>query len=401
MRIRPQHSPPPFLNRRDQRRMLMMVLLLVAVVVSIRVTARPGFWWWMFPPSESQPAEDRTQQTPPPIDHSIVAESPLSPDEFRSAAGSNTVRSDSANRQTGNPRPTAGAVETEPQRDNPAPSRPEPPPLSEDGPAPGSPQSAIGQAAPGASEFEPQDHAFVEISPDAVELPAQLFESVVDRRLRIHRDEAGAYFQILEHLQRLDPVRLADAARHDANYTVLMTEPDFVRGQPVTLRGSAKRVIPLEVGPNPFGIETLYDVWFFTPDSGNSPLHVRCLELPAGMPARPNMSPMVEIEVTGYFFRIEGYETADGVYTAPLLLARTVNWLKAPVAESSRRDVIPYVAGFAMILATLTGMLLVWFRLSDRRFARSAAARLTRPQEASFEDLDTVTPEEYLSQLPE
>lgn len=76
-----------------------------------------------------------------------------------------------------------------------------------------------------------------------------------------------------------------------------------------------------------FGVRSAYDAWISTRDSGNQLVHVVALSADPGLPLkeRAGKNPP-DVELTGYFFKREGYAAkgADGsgdLALAPLILA--------------------------------------------------------------------------------
>jgi hypothetical protein len=59
---------------------------------------------------------------------------------------------------------------------------------------------------------------------------------------------------------------------------------------------------------------------------------VYCLHLPEAFPT--GMELVEEAEVTGFFFKRWAYLAQDTFRTAPMLLARTIRWQKAPEAAA-------------------------------------------------------------------
>ena len=190
---------------------------------------------------------------------------------------------------------------------------------------------------------------------DANGWPAGLFDAVEDNTLALRAAERASYFAILDRLRSRPEA--ARTAGESVAFPVLMTEPNRYRGRLVRLDGVARRAVEIPAGPNEFGLEKLYDVWVFTPDSGLNPWHVVTTALPADLPRGEWFAEGTPVRVDGVFFKRQGYETGrHELHVAPLLLAATADRVVAspsPVAQSRRYA--PYVLGALGGLTVLAG----------------------------------------------
>lgn len=378
MRFGQRSTPPPFLNRRDQKRMIGMILLLGMVVLAIRMTAQPKFWWWMFPDQQQPEINQPSDQPAAAIDHSVPEQRRLRRDEF--IAGPSQPDDPSATDVA-----STGDQQTPPPGDG----------------STSAAQSPSGQTT-GNVDDEAQSTDWGE-APDLTSagIPSGRLGKVKDRSVGLRPQEAADYYYLLAKSARIDQQLLTDAALPAASYETLMTDPAEFRGQVVRLKGVARRIESVPAASNPFGVETIHDLWIFTRLSGDSPIHVQCTTLPEGIPRGRSLARDVPVEVTGYFFRIEGYESVGGVHTAPLILAGQPRWLRPQPSPVRQEDVRPYVLGFVGLIAGGV-VLLIWrFRASDRRLATSPIQPfLESPEKVSgLEDFETVDPAEQFASL--
>jgi hypothetical protein len=175
----------------------------------------------------------------------------------------------------------------------------------------------------------------------------------------------------------------------------MMASPAHYRGRLIQLRGEIKRVSPFPASENTHGIDDLYDVWFLTNQSGDKPLHARCTQMPPGLVAAVRRGEPVQARITGYFFRIEAYSAVGGVRTAPLILSRSLNWIRPPDETRSQRGLVPYVIGFVTIVSLASGLTLWMYKRSDKAFAHSELKRLSEPEApviGALQDLDITDP---------
>ena len=168
------------------------------------------------------------------------------------------------------------------------------------------------------------------------------------------RDEQAVSLRLLDILRRSDRDALRKASLGPVTYAQLFRQPSQYRGRIVAISGIVRRVNPIELFPNEFGIKQYYQAWLWPTDNPSSPMVVYCLELPDGFPT--GMELAEQAEVTGFFFKRWAYQAQDTLRTAPTLLARSLQWQKRPVMASERAHdwTIPLVFGGSILLALLT-----------------------------------------------
>ena len=167
----------------------------------------------------------------------------------------------------------------------------------------------------------------------------QLFKTIRDGT--IFRDqERESWFNLLKVLKETDQETLDKARPQPATYVQLFRQSDEYRGELVTVSGTVHRACPTGIARNDLGIKKYWQVWLQTRDNRFSPLVVYCLYLPEGFPTGMKVS--ADVKVTGFFFKRWMYSDANSeLRTAPVVVARTVNWAqdaepgstKNPIAE--------------------------------------------------------------------
>jgi len=170
-----------------------------------------------------------------------------------------------------------------------------------------------------------------------------LLSEIQDETLGLTDADRDAYFRILMLTQKLPDEELRLLARefredrHAASpkyrkqpkakfptFVDLFQHPADYRGRPVTLHGYFRRLISYSAGENTQGFETIYEGWLY-PDAGQgNPAVVIFTEKPDGLPIGGDITE--EVSVTGYFFKMYGYQAQDAPRKAPLLLANSVRW---------------------------------------------------------------------------
>jgi hypothetical protein len=235
-------------------------------------------------------------------------------------------------------------------------------------------------------------------------LNPRLLEPVRDNTLGLEYQDRPAYFYALWLARQLDPRVLAEqaaafrAARMQADpafakktpaefpiFVDIFQNPQEYRGRPVTLHGYFRKLVEYDAGPNDLDIGQLYEGWMYTDDSQGNPAVIVFTEKPEGLPLGGDITE--EVHVTGYFLKMYGYEAQDTARRAPLILARTVRWTPAQVANV-RQDVPVWLYG----LLTLLAIAAVWgvWRSSQRRAA--GLSRFHTPGR----NFDEFPPQEFL-----
>lgn len=208
-------------------------------------------------------------------------------------------------------------------------------------------------------------------------------------------EEIPGCVHLLGVLHKSSLAELRKASEGRVTYAQLFRQPEYYRGQLVTVAGIVRRVHRLELLDNQFGLTHYYQVWLFPYDSPGTPLVVYCIDIPKGFPT--GMTLEEEAEATGFFFKRWVYQAKDSsLRTTPTLLAKTLQWQKpaAPTTVPSTVEddrLIPGVIILALFLAVLTAWV-IYFRTRPQRlvlperlpdFAHKASP--TSPEEQQHE----------------
>lgn len=218
-----------------------------------------------------------------------------------------------------------------------------------------------------------------EASRDAAELPApadrdEYFPGVRKDYLSAVRDdtvfrddEIDAWFHLLALLDTTDERRLQNASIGRVSFLQLDQQAEWYRGRLVTIGGIVRSAKRLDAPENGFGIEQYYQLWVQPERSSPKLVVVYALNLPAGFPLGASLE--APCTTTGFFFKRWAYQSQEGVTTAPLILARTIDWQPPPVpppeAPEDEQMVLAFAA--ALVLAVLiVGYLVVRSRGAAR-----------------------------------
>ncbi|MCA9022475.1 MAG: hypothetical protein KDA74_20140 [Planctomycetaceae bacterium] len=343
MRFHNRSTTPSYFSRRDQIRLFRLVAALGVIFLAMLYASREENWYWLTGRPADDPARQQAKEPPREIDFSVKEEAPLRPDVFRS----------------------------EPKREIEA------------------PEKVIARLESG--EFD-------------VRVDPRLLNPVSDSNLGIRSDEANAMYYLLAKATAIPQNVLEQSAEPAPPFVVVMTESPQYRGKLMTVKGSLKRLQTLPVEENRYGVESLYEGWFFSKDSGTHPWRVLCTQLPPGIPTGNDLADMPDVQITGYYFKKYGYPSAAGkLQTAPLLIARQIRWFPtAKQTAPSSSGAVKYIVSLFLVISITLAFLIWRFMVSDQKFARSRTAKLMQRPDMSMDslkDIKTVDINDVLKQM--
>lgn len=143
------------------------------------------------------------------------------------------------------------------------------------------------------------------------------------------QEERDAWYGLFRELRNRDEASLREGAE-PVTYVQLDQQPAAYRGQLVTLAGAVRRVVERAEPVANSNIARYYQVWLQPNDQLDSLVVIYCLELPEGFRIGQQLDEPAR--VVGFFFKRWAYNSQDGIRTAPLLLARTLDWKPRPAA---------------------------------------------------------------------
>jgi hypothetical protein len=201
---------------------------------------------------------------------------------------------------------------------------------------------------------------------------------VEDDTLTLRKSDRVAYHAVLDRLRAADEREIESAADPSGTYPAVMTEPAHFRGRVVSLRGTARRILEIPASDaNSQESGRLYELWVFTPDSGDNPWRIVATDIPEGLP-RGLLDNGVPVRIAGVFFKRQGYETqAHALHVAPLLLAKTVHRVRPAGRRLAEFDPTPWLIGAGIALAALLTLAFIRFRKEDKAFEKTTLARFT------------------------
>ncbi len=221
--------------------------------------------------------------------------------------------------------------------------------------------------------------------------------SLISRGIRV--GESEAYYRVLDHARRVDPVTLRRAAERFLRSRQMMSKSAAIRslpvekfpvfvdlyenvrrpkvylGKPITLRGHLRKLVEMPAGENPHGIETLYEAWLFTSDSQQHPTVLVMTSVPEGLLEEvrrlkaANRPVLVNgVSGSGFFFKMYGYPAADAYRFAPLVLGGQLEW--SPLRTGNIDRSLPVLLAAGLFVFGLPIGWFVWKNRSEDRQKR-------------------------------
>jgi len=240
------------------------------------------------------------------------------------------------------------------------------------------------------------------------DVPPRLTREIRDDVIGVLSTEAEAWFGTLRLAEKIP--RGNQYQVPDGQFTLFMDSPQSCRGKPYVVRGQLRRLIkaPLPRSAETFGIRMAYDAWISTRDSGNQLIHIVALSADAALPRLANTGKDAPaVEVTGYFFKREGYAAkgtnGEGdLALTPLLLAGTIRHVPHRVVVTHADEMNPWLTWIGLGVCGAV-LFLVWqFQVSDKVFRGTRTHQLTSPPvRPSFEGVAPVTIQQMLSEMEE
>ena len=183
-------------------------------------------------------------------------------------------------------------------------------------------------------------------------------------------DERDAWFHLFELLGKTDPAELREASTGRVTFIQLFRQPNEYRGELVTIRGTVVQVHRLPAPDNDHDIDGYYQTWIRPADNRHYPIVAYLLELPDRFPTGTEIS--AEVEITGFFFKRWAYQAQDTLRSAPVVLARSIEWKERP-APVLEEEIGSTSIVLAIVGPALFAVLLAW--LAYRRTAGRGRSR--------------------------
>ena len=257
----------------------------------------------------------------------------------------------------------------------------------------------------GAAQMEAE---VVPSSSGIADVPSKLTRTIRDDVIGVLSSETDAWFGTLRLAEKIssDSKNLLP----EGQFALFMDSPQSCRGKAFTVRGRLRRLVraPLPPSAATFGVRFAYDAWISTRDSGNQLLHVVALSADPGLPVPDQTGKNgPDVELTGYFFKREGYAAkgAKGegdLALAPLVLSGRIHYLAPQTIVTRAEEMNPWLT-WVGVGVCFSVMVLVWqFQIADNVFRGTRTHQLTTPPvKPSFEGVDSFTVQQALREMQE
>jgi hypothetical protein len=238
------------------------------------------------------------------------------------------------------------------------------------------------------------------------DVPEKLTKLIRDDVIGVLSSETEAWFGTLRLAERIPSGPQYQIP--EGQFALFMDAPTSCRGKAFTIRGRLRRLLkaPLPASAETFGVRSAFDAWISTHDSGNELVHVVALSADAGLPLKEHTGKNPpDVELTGYFFKREGYAArgSDGrgdLALTPLILAGRIKYLPPREIFTRADEMNPWLTwiGIAVCCGVL---LLVWqFQVADNVFRGTRTHQLTAPPvRPSFEGVDSISVQQALQEM--
>lgn len=256
----------------------------------------------------------------------------------------------------------------------------------------------LAPARPAGAPFQAKDKP---VGAEDVDVDPFLLGTIRHRSMKVRDVESEAYYKVLEHSRKVKyalqkKVAADNVQRHAAHFREqpanarikfslfadVFTHPEEYTGELLTVTGYVRQNV--EHPRDPEDPLPTYEAWLFSPDAQHNPIVVVYTELPKGMPLGGSL--VETVEVTGYFFKVYGYRAQDGLRAAPLLLAKTLEWIPRPVRDTTFERVIYFLVTGTLVVGVIFAF---WFvnRRHHLRMQKAAA----EPPDFDPRDLQSLT----------
>ncbi len=137
--------------------------------------------------------------------------------------------------------------------------------------------------------------------------------------------EKDTWFRLFGLLQRSSADELNAAHGIEASYVQLVDQPNFYRGKLVTVHGYLRQITEQTPAANDLGIKSYYRIVMQPTDGSSWPIFIYCLDLPPNLSLQ-NKPSEGYLKASGLFFKNLSYDWKDGLGTAPVIVAKGVEY---------------------------------------------------------------------------
>ena len=177
-------------------------------------------------------------------------------------------------------------------------------------------------------------------------VPEDILKPIEDGTSGIKASERAALKFFLDRSQSITPDEVPSV--NGITYLHLTNSPMRYRGKVVCLTGIVQKIEPVELAVADHEKRQVQQIWMTTPDSGANLLHVYAKNATG---IKPNMN----VELTGLFFKLQGYQSVNGPRISPVVIASEVT----PLVTQERVGVDESLSNVSLIVGILGIVLFV------------------------------------------
>ena len=156
----------------------------------------------------------------------------------------------------------------------------------------------------------------------------ELLSLVRDNTPNVHMRENPAYFLLMKQVMERTNEQLRSEVTTNPRFNDLYKKPGDYRGQLIHVKLNARRILPVPIkARNVAGVTKLYEIWGWTEEAK---AWMYCCIVPELPPGFEEGDVSKRIELTGYFFKMQGYQPGNAApnarfLVAPLIIGRIVD----------------------------------------------------------------------------
>lgn len=216
-----------------------------------------------------------------------------------------------------------------------------------------------------------------------------VFDLIDDNVVGIREKEIPALVELIKKIDSIQSKETSAEPMKGIGFPNLVTEPERYRGELLPISGEIVRIAEMSLPLNRLKLESIYDIWVQTSDSGQDLYRVLVKSLPKELTIDSKDRPAVPVKFQALFFKRFGYESVNGQRLAPLLVASKIEPIRLVTANNQDMSFVPYLLTGAGGVALLVLMAVFYFRNEDKRFREREKARQSNSLPESFEVSET------------
>jgi len=181
-----------------------------------------------------------------------------------------------------------------------------------------------------------------------------------------------AWSQIFDNMRAANAQDLSVKHAPLVQFGQLFQQSKLYRGKLVTIQGTVRRCVKLPPNSLDERAGNLWQLWVFS-GGDNSPIVIYSMNLPEGFPVGSEIHETVSLQAV--YFKKWVYAAQGGTMTAPLLLARNVNWQAPAVVE---REITGFEIAVGVGCTLIGAVVLTGFIWWNNRHRDSQVEKLVR-----------------------